>query len=192
MSDFSKDTFMSVLPAPLDSDANMHVLADITAESFGTLWQNVSLPTIYARIDSLPESLLDILARDFKVDWYNDEFDLAAKRRLIKNCFYIHKHLGTAKAVKLVLADVWPSFKIEEWFEYGAQPYFFRVIFNIDSDQPIVVDKALRAIAMTKSVRSHLESLVVMHLSVGTAVRTDIAHMYYTSRPCGTPLTALY
>ena len=35
---------------------------------------------IYTRIDELPEWLLDILARDFAVDWYDRSYTLEEKK----------------------------------------------------------------------------------------------------------------
>ena len=64
---------------------------------------------IYPRIDELDEALLDILAYDFKVDWYGYDYPLETKRALLKSSFYIHRHLGTKGAVEAAIQSVYPK-----------------------------------------------------------------------------------
>ena len=159
MSNITKETLIQTLPAPLEQDQHMHELGETAADAIVSMWANIILPAIYTRIDELPEDLLDILAKDFKVDWYDFNCDLDAKRALIKDSIYVHKHLGTAAAVKRALSDVWPASTVEEWFTYSGSPYHFRVILT-GNYTPEIEAQARRAVNLTKNVRSILDSII--------------------------------
>lgn len=157
----TKENLLQVLPSVLSHDEGMQPLGETASEALANLWGYLILPTIYSRIDELPESLLDILAKDFKIDWYNYDHPIETKRAVIRDSFYVHKHLGTVGAVKCALSDVWPSFSLEEWFNYGGVPYHFRVAIA-DSDFTVAKrEQAIRYINMVKNVRSWLDDIYV-------------------------------
>jgi phage tail P2-like protein len=150
------------LPPTLKADETMYALAKtIEAELKETIQlsrQNI----IYARIDELPEALLDILAYDMHIDWYDSRYNVEAKRRIIKDSVKVHKRLGTKYAVEKALSDVFPqNSRVEEWFEYGGEPYRFRVIIDI-TDEEVTAEKQAITFAnifFYKNLRSHLDGL---------------------------------
>jgi len=83
---------------------------------------------IYSKIEELSSEVLDILAWQFKVDWYIATADIETKRRLIKSAFKVHKTKGTAYAIEQVIQDMFGDGYVTEWFEYGGNPYNFKVI----------------------------------------------------------------
>ena len=46
---------------------------------------------VYTAIDSVPENILDILAAQFKVDWYRDDYPIETKRRVIKTAMEVRR-----------------------------------------------------------------------------------------------------
>jgi phage tail P2-like protein len=79
---------------------------------------------IYTRIDELPEDLLDILAYDFKVDWYDYGYPISVKRDLIKNSVKVHMMMGTKFAVETGIRSLYPNSELEEWFDMaGSIPF---------------------------------------------------------------------
>ena len=188
MSSVSKDNLMRVLPAPLSKDSGMAQLGETAATALAALWQKVGIPNLYAHIDELPEAVLDILARDFKVDWYDYNYSLRTKRALIKSAIYVHKHMGTVSAVEQALSDVWPPSSVEEWFQYGGAPYHFRIILEAQSDEkPINVDSALSVVHFYKPVRSHLQNnLPIVRVTFGIEIQTGRTCHKYSVRAAGT------
>ena len=184
----TKEMLLRTAPSVLMNDAKMNPIVEVLAETMANLFGKCSYPTILSRIDELPESLLDILAKDFKVEWYDYNWGIEAKRKTIKDSFYVHRHLGTVGAVKRALTDVWPPSTVEEWFEYGGEPFYFRAILDAsDSTEPIHVDSALNAIMFYKSARSHLESNIpVVRVSFGIIIHTNQDSRKYHVRYCGT------
>ena len=188
MSELTREAIMRIMPEVLTHDEHMHDLAELVAEAFERIWAKVNLPMIYPRIDELPEDLLDILAKDFKVDWYDYDLGIEAKRALIKDNFFVHKHLGTVAAVKRALSDVWPNSTITEWFEYGGDPYYFRAVMEATQQRaPIVIDDLARAVELYKSCRSHLDGgAVTVRVTCGIIIKTHLDGQKYTTRISGT------
>ena len=64
---------------------------------------------VYTAIDSLPEDLLDVLAVQFKVDWYRDDYPVETKRRVIKTAMEVRRYCGTEWAVKQAIYSNLPQ-----------------------------------------------------------------------------------
>ena len=125
------EQMMDSFPLALQKDPKMVALAYSIANVLEQRLDEINLGQIYTRIDQLPEDLLDILAKDFAVDWYDHDYDLAAKRRTIKSAPYIHRHRGTAGAVLRGIRAIYPGSRLEEWWQYGGEPYHFRVMLDL-------------------------------------------------------------
>ena len=64
-------------------------------------------------------NLVDILAWQFNVDWYDTRKDLEFRKKLVQMSIEWHKTKGTVALVQEVLDTYWPGgATIEEWFEY--------------------------------------------------------------------------
>lgn len=65
------ERMMDSFPLALQKDPKMVALAHSIANVLEQRLDEINLGQIYTRIDELPEDLLDILAKDFAVDWYD-------------------------------------------------------------------------------------------------------------------------
>lgn len=116
---------------------------------------------IFTRIDELPESVLDILAWQFNVDWYEPDSLIEAKRKAINDALIIKKTQGTPAAVQRVIEIYFGDGYVEEWFDYGGQPGYFRVVTNNASATGDQAALLIRAVDKVKNLRSRLESVVI-------------------------------
>lgn len=123
----TKKSLLYTLPSALQNDTNLRALATAVAAELEDLFGKPPNATIYSRIDTLDESLLDMIAADFKIDWWRPDASVQEKRECLKNSWYVHKHLGTKSAIEKAISDFLGAGRIEEWFEYGGEPYHFRV-----------------------------------------------------------------
>lgn len=105
----------------------------------------------------LSQAVLDILARDFKVDWWDPEYSIEEKRRTLKGSWRVHKTLGTKAAVETAIRAIYPLTTVEKWFEYGGEPYHFPLNINITSDSGDLArqKRVLDRLNFYKSLRSH-------------------------------------
>lgn len=126
------------------------------------------------RVDQLSGDILEHLAWGLNID--ADEGWLLAtddtkKRDLIKNAVAIQRNKGTKYAVKKALEVVGLTGTISEWFEYGGDPYWFKII--IDGTQvytPEQLDLLDRFIIKNKNVRSWVL------VEVNTELVSDMRH----------------
>lgn len=108
------------------------------------------------------ENILPWLAWAVSVDDWSDSWSVEVKRKIIKASVEIHKKKGTIGALRRALeAFNYSNIKVEEWFEYGGDPHFFRVFFDITKAgfDVNILSQIQRVINNTKNARSHLESL---------------------------------
>ena len=171
----TEENLMRTLPPTLREDEGMNKLGQVIAYAIAKLIESIKHAKVYPRIDELDVKVLDILAQDFDVYWYNYNYSETTKRQLIKDSFYIHRYLGTKGATVKALSDVYPNSAVLEWWEYGGEPYCFRVILDVSSTAEAVdvglIDKTIK---YYKSFRSHLEDdNIVIRLGIGIKIRTS-------------------
>ena len=154
MSEFSADKILSVLPMPFGGDKKKKALAASIAEKLEELYGTCDLEAIYARIEKLPERLIDILAEDFGMKWYLADSSGKAKRAQLASCFFVHRHIGTKGAIIRALRDVFCDTEVSEWFEYGGKPYHFRVTFDTSDGRSPDYAEAERLVGMFGNERS--------------------------------------
>jgi phage tail P2-like protein len=137
----------------------------------------IGLASIYARIDQLPEAVLDILAWQFNVLWYDISETIEAKRQAIKQSIDIHRIKGTPAAIERVIEIYFGDGQVEEWFQYGGTPGHFRITTtnpSATSEKAILLQTAIKAVKRYTSV---LDSVTIdtsydNRLYVGFAVQT--------------------
>ncbi len=124
---------------------------------------------LYA-VDQIPESVLDELAIEYDIKIYKQNADLQSKQRLIKNVLLNYMSAGTTKNVEYIIANIYGSVEIKEWFEYGGKPYHFKVITTGGQTQD---DNSIKefydVIDSIKNVRSILDDVQV-HYSVNSGL----------------------
>ena len=153
----TKENLVATLPPALRTDPSVVALAEALGEVLAVRPAEIERLRIYPAIDTLDEPLLDILAHDFKVDWWDPEYSLEEKRRTLKDSWRVHRLLGTRAAVEMAISAIYPHTQVLEWFEYGGEPYHFRLDINITNDH-IDSDKQRRVLERLnfyKSLRSH-------------------------------------
>ncbi len=163
--------FSDYLPETLKRDPKMKALAAAVTEQMLSASREIDNVLIYSRIDELPEELIDILAFDMHVDWYDYTYPLSVKRDILKNSVKVHKKMGTKYAVETALRAVYENVSLSEWFEYGGKPYFFKIdidISNIGLPESAYAD-ILYKIQFYKNLRSHCDA-ICMNLKATRAV----------------------
>lgn len=166
---------LSSLPQVLQDDASMVALASSIATVLEKRKDEIRSVAIYPRIDELPGDLLDILAKDFKVDWWDKSYSLETKRDILKTCWHTHRILGTKEAVTTALRALYDRFEIKEWWEYDGEPGCFKVETRTHE---ILGELAmfLEMLGKVKRLSAHLEKIEirgekVIRLYIGFAIQ---------------------
>jgi len=157
----NKTDFLRALPEPLRADPQTAALAQVVAQALDQCAQEPEAALIYSRIENLPEELLDILAYDFKIDWYDSQYTLEEKRRTVRDSWRVRRFLGTKYAVQTALSAIYPGAEVLEWFQYDGEPYHFRVNVKIVEEEYKATKhkRVLERIQWYKNLRSWLDRI---------------------------------
>jgi len=168
--------FMTKFPPALKKDESMFALGQIIAEELHITANETKKNIIYANIEELSETWLDVLAYDLHVDWYDYDYPVEIKRKIIKNSIKVHQKLGTKYAVETVLQDVYRTAKVVEWFDYEGEPYTFRITVNIGNEglSEDTSREIVEKMQFYKNLRSHCDGIFYI-LSVEKAMVKAVA-----------------
>jgi phage tail P2-like protein len=163
--DLSNISILSLMPPNFAEDQDVKMMA----EAFDKALQEIILkiPNI-AIIPNLVldnivnEILIDLLAWQFHVDFYNPNLPIETKRELVLKSLDWHYRKGTPSVVKEIVSTVFSRAEIQEWFNYGGLPYRFRI--GTDEEMPDAETRAnlIRAINSVKNTRSYLDAITTM------------------------------
>ncbi|SMO74487.1 phage tail protein, P2 protein I family [Balnearium lithotrophicum] len=156
-----------VAPPNLLKDPIIKALLESTDPELQKVKEQIINVIIYPRIDEIDdEELLDLLAWQFHVEGYELARTIDEKRNLVKNSIELHRYKGTKYAVEKVLSTLNLGGKVKEWFEYGGNPYRFKIDLFFEelikhgiTLTPQVQDRLIELINSYKNERSHLEEL---------------------------------
>ena len=160
----TRENLVAALPPALQKDPSAVALAESMAYQLAQRPAEIDRLRIYPQIDRLDESVLDTLAYDFKVDWWNGDYSLDEKRRTMQGNWKVHKLLGTKTAVELGLRAIYPQSWVEPWFAYEdgkGTPYHFRLHIDL-SDEMLAEGKpasVLERVRYYQSLRDHLDEI---------------------------------
>ncbi len=153
------ENLMRTLPEALQNDEKIVGLARAIATVLESRAGEVAGVLIYSRIDELPEGVLDILAHDFKVDWYDPNYSIEQKRQTLKDSWNVHRRLGTKAAVLAAIRAIYPDTQAMEAWEYGGEPYHFRLLLDstFEGVNPELHQRVMDKVNLYKPLRSVLD-----------------------------------
>lgn len=185
MNDIYSVDLTRTLPISLKNDPKMIALARVISDEMLKTSKLIKNNIIYPRIDELSEDVLDILAYDLHVDWYEYDYPIDVKRAIIKDSVKVHKRLGTGYAVELALGSLHPNSEIEEWDEYGGKPFYFRIVLDTTQSR-VEADyfQVVRAIEIYKRKSAHLDDLIYQ-CNIGVQIETEEKKSKYTLTRAG-------
>lgn len=126
-------------------------------ELFGARLDEFDVSLIATNPDLIPAKLLPHLAASFDIE--TNGANEQSIRKLIKNAFIIKK--GTVESIKVALKSFFAGASIEEWHQYGGEPYFFRVKVLLDGVSFDSWDKLEAIVSTYKNVRSVLDRISI-------------------------------
>lgn len=155
-------SLLDILPDSILADEKIKAIAvaldtelqKVTAET----QQVLHLP----RLDVLPEKVIDLLAWQFHVDFYEPiGMDIKTKRKLVKESIAWHRIKGTPAAVEMMLSSTFGrSAKVSEWYEYDGEPYHFKVSVKTKKFPTMEsLELAKQGVLAAKNTRSVLDSI---------------------------------
>lgn len=145
----------------MQQDPTTKAMCAALTPQFKQIANEVKNCVIFARIDELPEEILDELAFELHIEWYDANASIDVKRALIKSSDIVHMYHGTPYAIERVVQDYFGDGHVEEWWEYGGQPYHFRVVTSNAAVTGEFASQFAKAIEKVKRKSTRLEQVIV-------------------------------
>lgn len=128
---------------------------------------------ILDNIDNLKENIIDLLAYELHVDFYDYSALLTEKKHLVKTSILSHMKKGTVYSVQNILNTFFQESTVKEWFEYGGNPGMFNVEITDSNADYSQANKIKRMIDSVKRTSQHLDNL--------TFIKGDSSELFYFS-----------
>ena len=119
---------IKLCPAFMREDKTNQILANGVNNIFHSWSTDMERLTVINQLDKLKVAELDQLANDNNIFWYDYKASIAVKRSIIKNASIVFNRLATVWAVESVMNDYMPGTELQEWFDYGGEAGYFRIV----------------------------------------------------------------
>lgn len=158
MISFYEGQLTDIMPGNITKNPEVKALSYALQQACRLLYRYNQRLYIYTNLNEQPEEIVDLLAAELRTQYYRNTLDLATKRQLVKNTLIWYMSAGTPEAVEELVAKVFGEGRVKEWFQYGGQPYYFKILTNAPMNQESI-KRFQNMIARVKNVRSHLENM---------------------------------
>lgn len=148
---------IDITPSSIADDAQIKALAEAFDDAVCN-HVDLSVLQILTNVEGLHGDILDLIAWQLHVDGYDETDTDEIKRHMILSSIEVHRHKGTPWAVARAVASVFRSAQVAEWFEYGGEPYHFKVngITEHLTDS-VAIERMVNLINAAKNTRSWLD-----------------------------------
>lgn len=163
-------------------------LQDVQARALGAAWDKVfrrlvdyveRVSMTFAFVMELDEEMADHLCLSLDIKGYKADLSLQKKRLLIRSALLNYSRMGTKAALEDAVGIIHGGTTVQENWEYGGQPYFFRVA--VDAGQEKVaenpVGRLLDTIMEYKNARSWLQGITVDVIEPGSVYTGALPEM---------------
>ncbi|WP_342442908.1 phage tail protein I [Lysinibacillus sp. FSL K6-0075] len=169
---------LKLLPYSLRQDPVLVAIAEAVEIQLNQAYQEAEDIYNLVDIDKMPEALLDLLAYEKHVDFYEVGLPVEQKRELVKASIKWHRKKGTRGAIEDVVSIIYKNAQVFEWFEYGGEEYRFK----IEVEEPFIANEDMkrlkRMVEATKNKRSWLE-YVAVKMQQTQYIELEAATSYY-------------
>lgn len=177
------------LPKTLAEQPWVQALAEASRKMRRRVMAYADRTRLFCDIDEASEEALDALAVELQTPLYKNDYPLTVKRQIVKNSMLYYIRSGTRGAVEELLADIYQGAEVEEWFEYGGEPNYFRVAIDISRTtvpvaemSPAELESWLYSVKRASSALESLSYMIRHAITIGCKVEA-----FLQSPPeCGT------
>lgn len=164
MIDIKQATILDILPDTFltaESKAFSAAIQRLTAEFYVKIEGFI----FWGDIENASPVLLDALAAETDVPFYTTDLPLEQKRSMIAAVFVYNSRIGTVSAVQSILNAAFGGGKVTEWFDYGGEPYHFKLNLPVDFGNKYisqeVIENFYKMLEKAKNKRAKLDELVI-------------------------------
>ena len=158
--DLQSTSLLDILPQNLLADKKINAAAQALDDELQKITEATRNALLLPRLDELSEEVIDLLAWQWHVDFYEPSMSIETKRQLVRESIAWHRIKGTKAAVEKMAQTVFKDGVVTEWFEYGGEPYHFRIdVLNAPNMTEESRERLLAVVNASKNTRSWLDEL---------------------------------
>lgn len=109
----------------------------------------------------MPGNILDILAEELRLPYYDRSLTTAIKRELVIGGLQYWATTGTPASLSKILINIFGDAEIEEWFEYNGEPGYFRIRTTNPNVSGETLDRFTKTAHDVKRLSAWLEGVLV-------------------------------
>lgn len=165
MTDLFSLSLADISPPNIAKDPDISSLITALDPQFQELSRASLEPLILARIDELPENVLDLLAWQLHADFYDLAGNISMKREAVKGSLLWHMHKGTQWAIHEALRQLDITAEIVNWWDDNSEPYTFKLTAIVGGEfyrtkgRDKLISSIRRAVSESKAARSLMTEL---------------------------------
>ena len=162
MKDIYAASLLELLPESVLLDPKLRASAEALDAQFRAVTAAAREVLHLPRFNELSGNIIDYLAEQFHIDFYEPLYLTEAEKvNLIRSSIAWHRIKGTPAAVEQIAHSAFRDADIQEWFEYGGEPYHFKVrTYNVSATDEML-QQAEILVRSIQNARSHLEEVIV-------------------------------
>lgn len=162
MRDLYNGTPYELMPEILRTPEN-EAISYAISEGLKKLLDDAKRISLYGEISQVPDEVLDAMAAESRTQYYDPGASRKIREDMVRQTFGWYMHGGTSSIISEYLATLYGGGEVEEWYDYGGEPYFFKAIVIVAEETVLPVgssEEIIRRINGYKNVRSWLEALI--------------------------------
>ncbi len=149
---------IDLLPEPFKSDPDVIAISYAVKRATGAMLENAKKLQLYSDIDNMPEYILDYMATETNLAYYDESFDIVTKRKLVKDAYISRMMAGTRAATENIIKTIFGGGEIVEWYEEQENPGEPGT-FDVKTEARMtdkLYEQLAQAISRTKNCSSHM------------------------------------
>lgn len=163
MTNIDQVSIYDLLPPNAQADPTVSAAARSLDGRMRELTQQVKDLSFYRRLleGKITDAEADERAWQDHVDFWDTSLPLEQKIQLLLKSKEFHRSKGTPGAIEDLVTILFGEGKVEEWFEYGGEPYHYRVTTN---NPEVTLDRAqefYRAVESVTRLSAQLEEVIL-------------------------------
>lgn len=159
---------LDIVPSSIRDDPQVRAACEAIDKELQQIYECIPSVCFWPNLDGQTSPMLDILMWEMHVDAWEiwatgqGEQDMTdeQKRRYIDDSINWHAHKGTKGICDQMLKLAFKDGELLEWYQYGGEPYHFRVITRDPNVDPVKQQQMIDAIMAVKNVRSWPDEFV--------------------------------
>ena len=188
MIDYENGEVIDLLPALMKYDSDIKAISYALRKGKEKMILYTEQTKLLANIDALPEEIIDLLSLEPNSHYYDQNFELEQKRKIIRSTLGWYMRAGTVEAVEEMMQVVFGSGGAVEWYDFTdaiGEPGQFDVYTDTILTQELI-EQMLLILKRVKKASAHLRHLNIKRehntkVEFGSTFVTCIKNAFYTS-----------